>query len=136
MILKNYIPAIFIILFPYSTSIKDCSKVKTGSFFYYSKATGSKVLIERRDSIQIETNVNLNKVLRSKVVWKDNCSFDLFVNSLSEAKLDSLDSILAKNPARVQILSIEQKFYVSKSKIDIDAYNFHLEVTDTMYFAK
>ena len=117
-------------------SMDDCSKVRNGSFYYYSKANDAKVFIERRDTIQIETNSKLDKVLKSKIVWKDNCSFDLFVNSLCETKLETLDSILAVNPARVEILSITANYYICKSKIDIDAYKFHVETIDTMYFEK
>ena len=100
----------------------DCSKIKTGRFYYYNKAlSGSKVNIERFDTAQIETNSISGSVLRSRIVWKSSCSYDLFVNSLSQTKLNPNDSLLSITPVTIDITYVSDDFYIYNDKMIISS---------------
>lgn len=112
----------------------DCSKVKIGNFFYYAKLDGRKISIERKDSLQIEIDPKKNSILRSKMVWIDNCKFKMYVNAYSESKLDREDSILSTKAALIEILNITSDFYTCNVNFTTSKREYNLK--DTIYFQK
>jgi len=92
-----------------------------------------KVDLNRFDRIQIEKNMETGDILNSKIVWKNDCSFEMFINSLSKNKLEKIDSLIATIPLLVEIKFIGNEFYISDSKIEI--LNKTIESRDTIYFA-
>lgn len=111
----------------------DCSKIKNGEFYYYTKGTRDKVNIHRTDSIQIETDGKTDSLLsKSKVVWNDVCKFDMYLNAFSDTKLIGDDSIIAATPAHVAIIEINDSFYVCLVKLSLFDKNINLK--DTMFF--
>jgi len=123
----------FFLSFTYKR-LSDCSKIKNGKFYYYSKKSRDKVDIERFDSLQLETNIKTGLILKSKIFWKNDCRYDMYINALSNAKLDKLDSLIASIPASVEIINVQDSFYVCKTKMKI--INKDIESTDTIYFKK
>src|SRR5438105_1243507 len=78
----------------------DCSAVKNGKFFYYAKTDGRKVLIERKDSVQIETDQSSGKVEKSKIIWENDCTFKMYI-----------DPPLGPKPPLIEIISVNKDFY-------------------------
>ena len=112
----------------------SCDKIKNGKFFYYSKLNRSKILIERIDSLQIETDVKNNSILRSKIGWQNDCKFQIFVNALSNTKFTKQDSLLATNASTIEITHVTPYFYICIAKFSTSKKNY--EFIDTMYMQK
>jgi hypothetical protein len=124
-------------LITFSFTIKknlDCSRVKEGSFYYYSKLSRDKVDIERFQNLQLETNTKTGHVLKSKIVWKTDCSYSMYINALSGSKLSKIDSLISTIPASVDIIELVNKHYIAKTKLTI--MSKVIESTDTIYFKR
>jgi hypothetical protein len=112
----------------------DCSKVRNGKYYYFSKIDRRKVYIVRIDSLQIEIDPKGNQTLRSKIIWQNNCKFQLFVNALSETKLSKQDSIYATMPGTIEILDINSDFYICS--VEFATLTKQYKYKDTMYIQK
>jgi len=112
----------------------DCSKVKNGKFYYYAKVDGRKIQIERKDSLQIEIDPNSNQILKSKIIWQDDCKFQMFVNAFSDTKLTKEDSLRASTAVPIEIVDIAPTYYVCIAKFSTSKKNY--ELRDTIYIQK
>ena len=110
---------------------KNCSKVKQGSFYYYSKDSRDKVDIERSDSMQLETVKKTGQILKNKIVWNSDCVYTMYINALSNSKLNKMDSLLASIPISVDIFEVNDQYYVCRSKFTI--MGKERETVDTIY---
>lgn len=115
-------------------NLSDCDKVRNGNFYYYSKSTREKIIINRKDSLQIEFGQDTRDQITSKIVWKGDCKFDLFINALSDTKLIGDDSIIANTPAHVEIIAITDSFYVCN--VEFNVFDTSFRRRDTMHFAQ
>ncbi|MBL7702073.1 MAG: hypothetical protein JNM14_07470 [Ferruginibacter sp.] len=113
---------------------QKCKKVKNGKFYYYAKMDGRKILIERIDSLQIETDAKRTEVLKSKIVWENDCKYKIFVNAFSDNKLTQEDSLLATKAGIIEIIDIKPDFYICTAKFSTSKKNY--EFRDTMYYQK
>ncbi len=113
------------------TSDPECSKIKDGHFYYYAKEGSELVKVSRMDSIQVELRPN-GEELRNRVIWKSDCSFDLFINAYSKIKLSYKDSILATIPVNIEIKSVEKEYYTCLCTMNI--FGDTIEILDTLYF--
>ena len=57
------------------TAEQDCDEYRTGKFYIYNKANKQKINIERRDSLQIETNEQTGDITVLKVSWTGPCDY-------------------------------------------------------------
>ncbi len=134
----KYISNIVIIAFLFPilsfnlTTPPECTKVKNGTFYYYSKISRDKVDIERFDSIQLETNTKNGQVLKNKIIWKRDCNYDMYINALSNSKLEKTDSLIATTPAFVEIVYVGSAYYICQWKMKI--LTKEIEGKDTIYF--
>lgn len=113
--------------------ITKCQQLKNGKFYYYTKATREKIYIERLDSLQAETDSILgSSPQKSKIVWKSDCKYDMYINAFTESKLAGYDSVIAATPAHVDIVYIGDTFYVCIAKMNV--LNKNIELRDTIYF--
>jgi hypothetical protein len=112
----------------------DCSKVKNGKFSYISKSDRRKVFIERYDSIQVEYDYIKKDTLKSRIVWQDDCKFQMFINAFSEAKPNSQDSFYATHPVIVEIVQVTHQYYICK--VNFSTGKRDIELRDTMYIQK
>jgi hypothetical protein len=121
---------LWLLSFTYTT---DCKKVKNGKFYYYSKMTREKVNIDRIDSLQMETVEDTgSSPLKCKIIWKSECSYDMYLNALSDSKLTGIDSMIATIPAHVEIIFIGDEYYVCIAKMEIN--ENMVEYRDTMFY--
>jgi hypothetical protein len=113
----------------------DCKKIKDGKFYYYTKKTRERIDVERFDSLQLETDAKTaNSPLKSKIVWKDDCSYDMYINAFTETRFTGDDSIFAATPSQVSIIYIGDTFYVCIAKMDV--FDKHMEFRDTLFFSR
>jgi hypothetical protein len=116
----------------FASSPDKCSSVRVGKFYYISKLLGQRIMIDRTDSTQIETTPD-GAMVKSKIIWTSNCSYDMYVNSLSENKTFD-DSVMSSIPLNVKIASIKKDYYVYKATMKRTGMS--LELSDTVYYVK
>ena len=96
----------------------DCSQYKVGKFYVYNKISKQKVNIERRDSLQIETNAETGDIIIMKVSWRSECEYELLFNyatpkEVSKSKrTQTVVETSVDIPLRVKILSGNDEYYV------------------------
>jgi len=96
----------------------NCASVKRGRFLYYSSALNKKYFIERNDSIQIEVDSSSKTTVKSKIVWVNDCAFDLTIMLDSNKRNDGIDSFFASTPIKTTIIKVTPTYYVFSSSID------------------
>ena len=116
------------------SSPTNCSKVKTGSFFYLAKSDKRKIVVTRTDSVQIERDSQTGEVIESKIQWLSNCQYQMFMNVLSQSNSDSTTPQRLQVPINIEIVSVNKDFYVCEGSSSFKNKNFH--VLDTLYFMK
>jgi nitrous oxidase accessory protein NosD len=97
--------------------MQDCNKYRTGKFYIYNKQNKQKVNIERRDSLQIETNAS-GDITVLKVKWTGDCDYELLFNYMTPKEISKtagngiFEAEGAIVPLRIKILSGTDDYYV------------------------
>jgi len=112
----------------------DCSKIKNGNFYYYLKESRDKVDIERSGNLQLETVKKTGQILKNRIIWKSDCAYTMYINALSDSKLEKIDSLISTIPISVDIVKIVDRYYICRSKFSI--MNVDKEITDTIYIVQ
>ena len=95
----------------------DCDKYRTGKFYIYNKQNKQRINIERRDSLQIETNEN-GDITVLKVNWIGPCQYELFFNYMTPKEVSkdkNVQRIFDANvdvPLQIKILEGTESYYV------------------------
>lgn len=95
-----------------------------------SPVTKNKILIDRQDSIQIETNLETGIVTKSKIEWKNPCEYRMISISTNKRVKDGVDSFFSITPITIAIVSTAKDFYIFETKVD--SANKHLKYSDTV----
>ena len=112
-----------------------CDEFKTGRFFYIVRGTGHKVLVERNDSIQTETDQVNHLVMKQRFIWMDSCGYKLLF--ISESGLTEkrdpgmqfwIDS-MRQYPLQTEILSFRDDYYIFETRTVLKDY----VLKDTMW---
>lgn len=99
------------------TKVQTCDKYKTGKFYIYNRANKQRVNIERKDSLQIETNEN-GDITILKVNWTGPCQYELFFNYMTPKEVSkdtTVQRIFDSNgetPFQIKILSGTDSYYI------------------------
>ena len=99
------------------TEVQTCDKYKTGKFYIFNKGNKQRINIERRDSLQIETNED-GDITVLKVKWTSACDYELLFNYMTpkEVSIDkNVQRIFDSNgdvPLRIKILGGTDSYYV------------------------
>lgn len=99
------------------TETQNCDKYKTGKFYIYNKANKQRINIERRDSLQIETNEN-GDITVLKVNWIGPCQYELFFNYMTPKEVSkdtTVQRIFDSNgdtPFQIKILAGTDNYYI------------------------
>ena len=117
---SSWVFSILVALYGFNnTTIQDCGIYKIGKFYIYNKINKQRINIERRDSLQIETNEVTGDITVLKVNWTSACEYDLFFNymtpkevSKANAKQGIFEAEGAVIPLRIKILSGTNDYYV------------------------
>ena len=99
------------------TEGQTCDKYKTGKFYIFNKVNKQRINIERKDSLQIETNENGDLTVL-KVNWIGPCEYQLFFNYMTPkdiAKSKNVQRVIETSvdlPLQIKILSGTADYYV------------------------
>jgi hypothetical protein len=127
-----------IILFTFSCSIrkkeKGCEQFKNGKFLFNLKGEmkNTSFIIERKDSIQIETEKVTGFHTKLSIKWTDKCKYEVKMLETSFNFPDSIQNIRRTNAFKTEILNWTDDYYVFKSHRD----NSSFTLTDTMWVIK
>jgi hypothetical protein len=100
------------------TEVQTCDKYKTGKFYIYNKINKQRINIERRDSLQIETNETTGNITVMKVNWTGPCQYELFFNYMTPKEVSkdtTVQRIFDLNgdiPFQIKILSGTDSYYI------------------------
>ena len=111
--------AIIVVFSCFSKSAgSDCDAYKTGKFYVYNKTNKQKINIERRDSLQIETNETNGDITVMKVKWTGSCEYELLFNYMTPKEVSkdrSVQRVFDVNgdiPLQIKILSGTDSYYI------------------------
>jgi len=96
----------------------NCDAYRTGKFYIYNKTNKQKINIERRDSLQIETNETTGDITVMKVKWTGSCEYELLFNYMTPKEVSkdkSVQRIFDVNrdtPLQIKILSGTDSYYI------------------------
>ncbi|MDB5223593.1 MAG: hypothetical protein JWN83_2260 [Chitinophagaceae bacterium] len=99
-----------------------------------SPTTKNKITIERKDSIQIETNIQTGLVTKSKVVWTSPCEYKIIGMASNKKVKDGVDSFFSITPINVTIVTTAKNYYIFQIKMD--SATKHVEYSDTIHVEK
>lgn len=96
---------------------QDCGKYRTGKFYIYNKANRQKINIERKDSLQIETNES-GDITVLKINWTGPCQYELLFNYMTPkevSKSKDVQRVFDSNgdsPFQIKIVGGSESYYV------------------------
>ena len=99
------------------TAEPSCEVYRTGKFYIYNKVNRQRINIERRDSLQIETNEN-GDITVLKVNWIGPCEYRLFFNYMTPkdiSKSKNVQRVIETSvdiPLQIKILFGTDNYYV------------------------
>jgi len=99
------------------TAKQDCDMYRTGKFYFYNKANKQKINIERRDSLQIETNEK-GDITVSRVSWTGPCEYELLFNYMTPKEVSKegvqkvFEAAPGNTPLQIKILSGTDSYYI------------------------
>src|SRR6188474_2191977 len=100
------------------TAVQTCDKYKTGKFYIYNKTSKQRINIERRDSLQIETNEITGDITVMKVNWTGPCQYELFFNYMTPKEVSKdttaqrIFDLNGDKPFQIKILSGTDSYYI------------------------
>ena len=96
--------------------------------------TKHKIIVERRDNIQIETNTETGETSTYKIEWLNDCEYNILAMTNNKLAKDGVDSFFATTPIKVAITNTGKEFYVFQ--IRVDSAEKHVEYSDTLKVLK
>lgn len=96
---------------------QNCEMYRTGNFYFYNKASKQKINIDRRDSLQIETNEK-GDITVSRISWTGACEYELLFNYMTPKEVSKdgvqkvFESAAGNIPLQIKILSGTDRYYV------------------------
>ena len=117
--------------------VQSCDKYRFGRFYIYNKANRQRIHIERKDSLQVETNELTGNITVLKVKWTSPCEYELMFNyttpkeiTKDEIKPKIVESI-GVTPLYIKILSGTDDYYVFEARKE-----GFMNLRDTVWFLK
>jgi len=100
------------------TGEQSCELYRTGKFYIYNKQSKQRINIERKDSLQIETNTETGDISVMKVKWNGACEYDLWFNYMTPkevSKNKNAQKVFESNediPLQIKILGGTDDYYL------------------------
>jgi hypothetical protein len=130
VIIIFFITVIFFGCSPSGVKNSECKNFKNGQFILRAELNHTDYLLDRNDTIQIETNLKDKKVTKWKVVWTNQCTYELWY--LAIPPLSKQDSFFIIHPFVNKILVATKDYYVFESTLEANRYR----VVDTIFVMK
>jgi hypothetical protein len=122
---SSLIPTLFLLFFLVSALISfsqtqslDCAAVKNGVFVYFSYKDGSKSTYTRNGETQKEVNPVTKESALWDIQWINDCTYSMQYNEGLEERSKAELDILRKHKVVIQILDVNEDYYVFKSSLD------------------
>ena len=109
-----------------------CKNFRSGKFIYNTKIDNTQFMIDRSDSIQVETDLKTGFITRSKIKWISDCEFEMHYVSSQDTTLAKFSPMLEDIPIMVKILKIGDDHYIFEQEIE----GATMKITDTMWIKK
>jgi hypothetical protein len=123
IILNKMIPIVCVIFLLACTSANKhnaCEKFKTGTFIYNIRNPNGQIgrtfLINRNDSIQIETDKASGETSKLSVTWIDKCTYALRILESTFNFPDSIQKLRKKVPIKNTILSTTATYCIFEAR--------------------
>ena len=129
-------PVVIGLSFTDNSEMQTCEKYKTGKFYIYNKANKQRINIERKDSLQIETNES-GDITVLKVNWVGACEYELFFNYMTpkeiskKADVQKIVESMGNKPLQIKILSGTDNYYLFEARQD-----GFMNLRDTVWLVK
>jgi len=101
-------------------------------FRFKGELDGVTFLIQRKDSIQIETNKKAGTFTKLSVKWTSDCTYETRLIESNMPFPDSIQEMRKKVPLKVEIVKCASDYYVFRAKRDNDDY----VMIDTLFVEK
>lgn len=89
-------------------------------------------MIDRSDSIQIETDLKTGFITKAKIKWISDCEFEMHYVSSQDTTLEKFSSMLGNIPIMNRILKIGDDYYIFHQEVK----GSKMRVMDTMWVKK
>ena len=109
-----------------------CKNFRSGKFIYNTKIDNVQFMIDRSDSIQIETDLKTGLITKAKIKWISDCEFEMHYVSSQDTTLEKFSPMLGNIPIKVRILKIGDDHYIFEQEIE----GAKMRITDTMWIKK
>ena len=113
---------IIVFSFFMKTTDQSCDMFRTGKFYIINKINKQRINIERKDSLQVETNVETGDITVMKVKWSSSCEYELLFNYMTPkdvSKSKDIQRVVETSvniPLRIKILSGTDTYYVFEAR--------------------
>jgi len=118
------------------TTKQNCDMYKTGKFYIINKINKQRIDIERKDSLQIETNES-GDITVLKVNWTGACEYELFFNYMTPKEISKKVDVqkivesMGNKPLQIKILSGTDNYYLFEARQD-----GFMNLRDTVWLVK
>ncbi len=93
----------------------NCELFHSGKFRIQSKGDSIYWIIDRSDSVQVETNSKTGNKMTAKITWLTPCEYQLTEFTNSDPELNSVSPSYRKEPLLTKILSSSRDYCVFES---------------------
>jgi len=113
---------IIVFSFFMKTTEQSCDMFRTGKFYIINKINKQRINIERKDSLQVETNAETGDITVMKVKWSSSCEYELLFNYMTPkdvSKSKDIQRVVETSvniPLRIKILSGTDTYYVFEAR--------------------
>lgn len=113
---------IIVFSFFMKTTDQSCDMFRTGKFYIINKINKQRINIERKDSLQVETNAETGDITVMKVKWSSSCEYELLFNYMTPkdvSKSKNIQRVVETSvniPLRIKILSGTDTYYVFEAR--------------------
>jgi hypothetical protein len=113
---------------------ESCEQFRNGNFKFNPKGQmlGTTFLIERKDSIQIETETKTGNYSRLSVKWTGPCKYEVKMLETTFNYPDSIQNVRRTQAFKTEILSWTKDYYVFRSTRE----NTNFVLTDTLWVVR
>lgn len=99
---------------------QDCSRYRTGHFKWHAQTPNGlrRYILERNDSIQLETDINSGMVTTMKIKWISPCRYELAYIKSNRYMPDSVIQFRKAHNVITTIVPGTHDYYLFESKAD------------------
>ena len=129
---KNIIIIIISVMLLFSCSSNEnksfCKIYKNGRFIYLMEKSLDTILIERNDTVQIETNLTTKNKIVEKIKWISDCEYEVSYLEQTKPTSDTIVASLQNQKITTTILKANKNYCVYKAEVK----GYGISIVDTL----